>query len=324
MVIAVLSLGLLIFSHELGHYAAARSVGVLPSEFSVGFGPLVASRPIAGTEFSLRMIPLGGYVNIGRQIDLVPPLQKIIISAAGPVSNLLVAYLLFAAAAYVGVRRHSNVIARVLDDSPASLAGLQARDRIVAVNDSPVIAMDEIVFGDRRGGDFRIAVERGGCRLTVVVPASSADNKSQMGIVPNGIIKRRYGSKSIHQAQVMMSKAVGGAVKSLRTIMNRGGESQIGGPVMVARAGAEIVEAGKGAMFHFVAIMSVNLFLINLLPLPFLDGSTIVISLWELLIGECIPQLVQHIITGTGFILFALLMVFVIARDLRCMKNPEA
>lgn len=324
MVIAVVSLGLLIFVHELGHYAAARSVGVSPSEFSVGFGPLVASRTIAGTEFSLRMIPLGGYVNIGRQIDMVPPLPKIIISAAGPVSNLFVAYLIFVSAAYVGVRRHSTVIARVLDDSPASVAGLQARDRIVAVNDRPVRAMEEIVSVDRRG-DLRLNVERGGGQLSVVVPASVADHKSQMGIVPDGTIMQRYGSKSFYQAQVMMRKAVGGAVKSLRKMMkNRGGGSQIGGPVLVARAGAELLGAGKGAMLHLVGIMSVNLCIINLLPLPFLDGSTIVVSLWELFAGERIPQFVQNIITGTGFILFTLVMVYVITRDLRGLKNPEA
>jgi regulator of sigma E protease len=343
----VVVLGVLVFIHELGHYLAARWRGIHVERFSVGFGRAIAGwSDRRGTEWRIGWIPLGGYVKLHGQetpADVPPEVQaswrpgetfhdkpvrdRAIVVAAGPVANFLLAAVLFAAIyATVGQPRAANeaVIGSVVENSAAARAGLQAGDRIVALDGQPVGRFEEVQrhIQPRPGETIAITVEREGRRQVVqATPGSRTVGDRTVGVLGVGAGTTefvRLDPFSALWAGVVQTADVSwqtlGAVGQM--ITGQRGTEDLGGPLGIGKLAGQAASLGLVSLISFMAILSVNLALINLFPIPVLDGGHLLFYAAEAIRGRPLPAKAQEIGFRAGFALLITLFVFATWNDL--------
>ncbi|NER79273.1 MAG: RIP metalloprotease RseP [Leptolyngbya sp. SIO1D8] len=346
---AIAVIALLIFIHESGHFLAARLQGIHVNRFSIGFGPVLWKFQGPQTEYALRAIPLGGFVGFPDDDpdSEIPPqdpnllknrpvLDRAIVISAGVVANLLFAYLVFVVQfASVGVPQSfipepGILVPQVLsENSPAAQAGLRSGDVIISANginfdteDTTVQALVDLIQDNAdQPIDFTIRRQRSTLDLTVT-PVVGNDGKPVIGVQlqRNGVLEYRRAntvfevfSLAAQEFQGMLLQTVQGFAMLITNFSQMAG--QVAGPVKIVEQGAGLAESNLASLFPFTAIISINLAIINILPLPALDGGQLAFLLVEALRGRPLPERLQENVMQTGLVLLLGLGVFLIVRD---------
>ncbi len=346
---AIAVLAILIVVHEMGHFMAARLQGIHVNRFSIGFGPILWKYQGPETEYAIRAIPLGGFVGFPdddpdsdipeNDPDLLhnrPVLDRAIVISAGVIANLVFAYLVFVAQfTGVGIPDGLNYQAGVLvpqvmtQDSPAADAGIQAGDLILAVEGQTLGASEEAIqilmrtIQESPNQPLDLTVQRGDRQLELtVVPAASEDGRARIGVqlLPNGTVEYRRPTgigevlgRSAQGFQDMFTRTVQGFVSLVTNFSEVAG--QVSGPVKIVEQGAKFAQDDFASLFPFTAIISINLAIINILPLPALDGGQLAFLLIEGLRGKPLPSRLQENVMQTGLVLLLGLGIFLIVRD---------
>lgn len=337
----ILILGILVFVHELGHFLTAKKSGVFIHEFSIGMGPLIKQiKGKDGINYSIRALPLGGYVQMAGEIyedddtNKIPKdqfmcnrpwYQRLIILVAGVFNNFLLAIiLLFVIALIWGAPSLDPVIYDVTKDLPAEKAGIEAGDRILSVNGSKVSTWDKaqlLLLLKDKDGTYEIEVKHkdGKKELVNVKPQTVKDeegNKSEVfGITMKSKVNKGFGASVKYAFQKF-----GSTVEQMwLTLVNlfTGGLSinNLSGPVGIYTVVGETRKAGIENILFLLAYLSINLGIMNILPIPALDGGHVLFLLIELITKKKINEKVESVITTIFFGLLLLLMLYITIHD---------
>ncbi len=337
-------LGILIFVHELGHFLAARIGGVGVLKFSLGFGPKIFGKKIGETEYVVSWIPLGGFVKLlgesgtedlapedeKRSFFKQPTWKRLLIVLAGPVFNFLLAIVIFFIVYMYGLPNLVPVVGEMAKDSAAQASGIVAGDQIVSLNDQKIRYWDEIrpVIAKSGGAPVKIVVLRGEEEKAFSVTPKLSKTKTifgeeeesyLIGIAPAGktVIERKNpfsAMLSAFEKTWEISKlTVISVVKMIEGVIS---PRTLGGPIFIAQVAGNQVREGIIPFILFMAVLSINLGVINLFPIPVLDGGHIFFYLIEMVTRREIPMKVREISQQIGFVVLLMLMLFVIMIDI--------
>ena len=341
----VIVLGVLVFFHELGHYLAARWRGVHVEAFSIGFGrPLASWTDKQGTKWKLAWIPLGGYVKLhgqeqpsdvgadvralwqpGRTFHDKQVGSRAIIVAAGPIANFVLAAVLFALLfATAGQPVILPEVGDVMANSAAARAGLLTGDRIEAIDDAPIARFEDIqhIVAAHPAQLLSLRIRRGETTQTLSV---TTDTRS-VGGRSIGSLGVTAHTTEFHRLPVG-DAAVQGVVHTWDIvaqtfaglwgmITGTHGADDLGGPLRIAQLSGEVAQLGVASLIDFIAVLSVNLGLINLFPIPVLDGGHLLFFLAEAVRGKPLPKRAVEYGLQAGFALLVGLFVFATWNDL--------
>jgi regulator of sigma E protease len=346
IVIAILVLGILIVVHEFGHFLVAKRLGVGVLKFSVGFGPKLLGRKINETEYVLSAVPLGGYVKmVGEDsdedlsgVDLRTSFsrqavwKRVAIVAAGPFANMLFAFVVLSAVFYgygLQVPSESSRVGAVSEDMPAAAAGIQSGDLVLSVEDRPVATWKELSDAIRasQGSEIVLRIQRGEETLNVPVRAIEKPEKNIFGEAKGAAYFIGIGP-SIERAHVGPLEAIArggeytvslvgtiltGLVKLVQGKINR---ADIGGPILIVQAAGQQARVGLENLLHFMAVISINLGVLNLLPIPVLDGGHVLFFLIEVVLRRPVDIRHREIAQQVGLVILVGLMAFAFYNDI--------
>ena len=337
----------LIVVHEAGHFFAATWQGIRVSSFSIGFGPVLFERQRRGVQFALRAIPLGGFVAFPdddedspipkNDPDLLsnrPLAQRALVIAAGVLANMLLAYaVLLGQGLVLGIPAGFSaspgvLVSGVQPGLAAAAAGLQPGDRILSLNGSDLgggqSAVAALVERIKAAPDqtLRLEAERNGQTLPLQLIPADLGGVGRIGaqLQPNGTEAFRPARTPLepfrqanHDFAALTSRTVEGFV----TLATHFGETagQVSGPVKIVEMGASLAKQGGSSLFIFTALISINLAVLNALPLPLLDGGQFVFLLLEGLRGKPLPERFQMAFMQSGFVFLVGLSVVLIVKD---------
>lgn len=345
----IIVLGGLIFFHELGHFILARILGIGVSTFSLGFGPKILKHKRGKTEYAISLVPLGGYVALVGESDAAdlpqgftmaesfatrPAWQRLLIIAAGPVANILLAWLLCWTLAFCwGTPILQPIIGGVMPDSPAARAGLAAGDRIEAIDGKPIESWEEMskAITQSNGNPMQIEVLRainGQEEITnLTLTAEKSTRKTifgeeetawLIGVRAGNAVSTRPESfwdaaaAGLRQTWNMVSLTWQSFIKLAQRVVPL---DQVGGPIMIAQMVGEQAHQGLPGLLALTALISVNLGILNLLPIPVLDGGQIVFCIYEMIFRRPLPIKAQEWATRAGLFLLIGLMVLATFND---------
>jgi regulator of sigma E protease len=341
----VIVLGVLVFVHELGHFIFAKLFGVRVDAFSLGFPPKVLHKQIGETDYRLSIIPLGGYVKLFGENpkDEVPPelepvsfshhplWHRFVIVLAGPAFNLLFAALaLFLVFTFSGVPYLTTEIGGVKDGSPAAQAGLERGDQILAVEGQVMKRWEDLSLKIRQSGekpltllvrrenrDFEIQVTPhrmettdifGGKVSAMIIGITSGEHPAVEHVGP---------IRALWLGVAYTGRLTSLTVESLYKLLSREVPlKSIGGPILIAQVAGKQAELGVTYLVQFMAALSVNLFLLNLLPIPILDGGHLFFFTVEAIRGKPLPLQHREMAQGLGLMLLLALMILVFYQDI--------
>jgi len=343
IIISLVVLSIIIFLHELGHFIAARMMGVSVEVFSIGFGKKVFSKKYNNTEYRLSAIPLGGYVKMKGQDDISPtlrdnsndsytsksPLQRIFILGAGPFANFLTAFACYLIVALHGVPTISNSVGKVVKNSPAFKAGIKKGDKIVAIEGKSIKTWQElsnIIKNSNKPIHLTIMRQkiRKDCLITPKVQKSKnifgeTIYKPMIGIgASNKLITIHYTfTQAIKKALDDTKNASLLIIKGIEKLLTGAvSTNNIGGVITIVDITAKASKAGIIALLLFVAMISVNLGILNLLPIPALDGGHIIFNTYELFAKKPPSEKVLYYLTIGGWVILASLMFLGLYNDI--------
>jgi regulator of sigma E protease len=341
----VVVLGVLIFFHELGHFLVARLLGVGVERFSLGFGPKIVGKTIGVTEYRISAIPLGGYVKmVGEAPDsqLDPsqiPLsfthkhvfKRILIVAAGPFFNILLALIIFFTIfQFLGLLILKPIIGDVNQNTPAYAAGLQKGDHVVSINGKDVTSWEDMANAimASKGRTLEVTIHRGDAVLTKkVTPEEKAfknifnedRQRYVIGVTASGeVFKKDLSffqacSESVRQTYQITALTVKGVVKLLEGAVS---PKTLGGPIMIAQMAGQQAKEGIVNLVFFMALISINLAILNFLPIPVLDGGHLLFFFIEAAIGHPVSLKVREVAQQAGIFVLILLMIYVFYNDI--------
>ena len=338
---SVLLLGVLILVHELGHFVVARWCGVRIVRFSIGFGRKIVGWTRGGTEYWLSWIPLGGYVKMaGEQHGertqapdeyLSKPVgTRAAIVAAGPFVNYLVALVSLWTVFVVGYPELLPEVGRVLEDMPASAAGLQEGDRILAVDGTSVPtweAMTELIHASA-GKPMRLRVARADAEVDVTLTPTRKDitdpfgrpkSVGLIGIGPSGAFETFHVGpieaigRTVHQHNEWVGQTLL-ALWSMATGRISVRES-VTGPIGLLVLTSEAASMGIGPLLYLIALFSLSLAIFNVFPIPILDGGHLFFLLLEKLRGSPVSLNIQERAAQVSFVLLMTMVLFVCVND---------
>lgn len=340
---AIVVLGVLILVHEFGHYVVARIINVKVLKFSLGFGPKIFGIKGKETEYLVSAVPLGGYVKLygeeseeevleepQRAFSKQTPFKKIAIVVAGPLFNFFFAILIFILFNFFGFQTLSNIIGDVKDGYPAKMAGLQKNDKIVKINQKNVRTWEEISNIIKTGGNntLEVVFEREGKLYFTKINPKVEKIKNVFGeevelpvlgiVSSDKLIKISYpihesiyrGFKQFYELTKLTLLTVEKLIK--RTVP----VSSLGGPIMISQLAGETAKSGIYTFLAFMALLSVNLGVLNLLPIPVLDGGHIVLFLIEAIMRKPVSDKFKEAYTYVGMMIIILLTVTVFYNDI--------
>lgn len=329
VIASILVFGLLIFFHELGHFLVAKKVGIKVKEFAIGFGPKVISWKSQETTYSLRIFPLGGFVRMTGEdpeeadepgsFQAQPVINRFLSIIAGPLMNFLLAVVLFFTIyfAFLGVTISPVQIGQVFPEGRAAEAGLQVKDTILTINQEPVETWEQVVREINAHPEKQISmvIERN----KEVMNFSLSPEKNQQtghGLIGIGPETARFRLlPSLHLGARNTVMFVVFIVDSLAKMVTGEIPANIAGPVGIVSIVGEVAQTGIVNLLSLAAVLSINLGLLNLLPIPALDGSRLVFLIIEAIRKRPIDPKKESFIHFIGFALLILLMIAVTYKD---------
>ncbi len=329
LIIAIAVFGLLILAHELGHFIAAKAAGIRVVEFSIGMGPSILSIKGKETLYSLRLLPIGGYNKMAgmepgeeddeRGFNKQSVAKRMGVILAGSVMNFLLALFLFVIVFMIlGTPSQSTLIGKVVPGSPAETAGLRAGDKILEVDGERVQNWNELLekIQHRSGEKTQLLVDRGEGKFYVyLVPETDPETgKGMIGIW------RAWERQSFYNSIIMgINQAVRIMVLLITSIVQMiTGEvaPEVAGPVGIVQLLGEAAKFGVVNVLNFTAVLSLNLGLINLFPIPALDGSRLIFLGIEGITRRPVNPEKENFIHLVGFALLIMLMVVITYQDI--------
>ena len=317
----------LIIPHEWGHLIVAKLCGVRVNEFSVGMGPLLFKKQKGETQYSVRLLPLGGYCSLEGEEEAVDdprsyssktPLQKIAILLAGVTMNIIIAILAMTLAyAISGIP--SNTLSAVTPDSPAAEAGLQAGDKIIEIDGTKIRDWNSVVTavdGYHEGDKMEIVYRRDGKTQEVfLTPEFDEENQRYMvGIVAGSTRNPLMCIKSGFTSTWEMNKMM---LMTFQSMIRKGVNSDdVAGPVGLVRVVGQASSYGIASYLMLLALVSLNLAIFNIIPIPGLDGGKIFFILLKLISGGRITDDMEYKATVAGMALLLALFVLVTYNDI--------
>jgi regulator of sigma E protease len=366
IIYAILALGVLIFVHEMGHFLVAKLSNVKVEKFSLGFGPKLFGKKIGETEYLLSAFPLGGYVKMFGESgfieggetqqqtvppgpDAIPPeprelsdgeklrsfahkpvLVRIAIVMAGPLFNLIFAWIAFIILSMLGVPTITTKIGEVLSDKPAARAGMQKNDIVTSINGKAVSRWDDFakIIADSKGRPISVGVKRAKQDLQFTITPEARVAKNLFGENVDGfaigvasareIVTEYYSplqaiAKGTSQTIMVIDLTVTSLVKLAQRVVPM---DTVGGPIMIVKMAGEQASAGGASFLAFMALLSINLGVLNLLPVPVLDGGHLFFYFWELIFRRPVNQKVREYAQQIGMALLLGLMVLAFYNDI--------
>ena len=348
----IILISIIVFVHEFGHFIAGKIFKIQVEEFSIGFGPAAFTIKKGPTLYRINWLPLGGYVRFyGADLEETISLQnqekslrhakvykRAIVSFAGPFANFILSFFIMLALVWHGIPAPSNVIS-VLPNSVASSAGLQTGDKILAINNVTMENWPDLVkkISSSANQKLTFSIERNHKNISILImPAlqtsdtiyGTKEQSGKIGITPKPNEPPVY---------ITANSFADGMQKSFQYLCNQmlmiynglkmlfSGTiplSNLGGPLAVASIAGEAAKAGLMTFLLTMSLISVNIGMVNLLPLPALDGGALLLYAVEAFYGKPLPQSVQIIVQRVGIFLILLLFVLVFYNDILRMIHP--
>lgn len=318
--------GMIVFFHELGHFLVAKKNDVTVHEFSLGMGPKIITKQGKETLYALRVFPIGGYVRMEGEdeesdqegsFSNKKPLQRLAIITAGPIMNFLLSIVLFAVI-FSAVGIPTTEIADFSDNSPAYASGLSVGDEIVAIDGTEMNSWENVQRSISSGsGELSITIERNGERLEKVIQPITEEETGRriIGISPDFTKNPiKVVGHSVYQ--------VGFLTKEIFKFFARlpfGGmsEGEVVGPVGIVSLVGEAAERSFFDVLFLAAYISINLGIVNLLPIPALDGGRVVFILVEMVRGKPVDPDKEGFVHLVGFVILLSLMVLLVFNDVK-------
>ncbi len=341
----VIVLGVLIFFHELGHFLVARLLGVGVETFSLGFGPKMIGKKIGITDYRISAIPLGGYVKmVGEQpdADLDPadiPLsfthknvfKRILIVAAGPFFNILLALIIFYGIFQIsGMLILKPSIGEINEGTPAYRTGLKKGDLVVSIDGVKILSWEDMakMITTSKGKTLSISVIRSNSMRVVDVTPEPKIFKNifnedieryVIGVTASGDFFTKdlnvfqALSQSFIQTYQITALTIKGVVKLFQGTVS---PKTLGGPIMIAQMAGQEARAGVVNFIFFIALISINLAILNFLPIPVLDGGHLLFFFVEAVTGHPVSIKIREIAQQAGIFVLILLMIYVFYNDI--------
>lgn len=331
ILVPVLVFALIVLVHEGGHFLFAKLTGMRVEEFSIGFGPKIGSFKKGETLYSLRIIPLGGFNRISgmelkdsddpKAFSNRPIWAKLLVISAGSLFNMLLAFFIFFGIYLcAGYQTFPNlpVVGEVLEGTSAANKGIQKGDKIISVNDIPINTWtdigDAVEKQDHRVIPVMIEHEGQIKRLDILLTDSQSE-RPIIGISPYMVHHAANFVESVnlsakHCIQLIKMMAVG-----LLELFH-GHQAEIAGPIGVARMSTQVAGLGFIPLLAFIALLSMNLGFLNLLPVPLLDGGVLVLTILEGISGHKLPEKTLYYIQIAGVTVLLTLFIFAMFNDI--------
>lgn len=331
IVIAILGFNLLVIIHELGHFIMAKANGIKVEEFSVGMGPEVFSKKGEETRYSLRLLPIGGFVSLlgeevviddERSFSSTSPVRKISIILAGAIMNIIFAVIVFSM--IISYRGFNELkISKLSENSPAINSGLQINDEILKIDGAKVYTPTDVTMSIQlsNGDPINLLVNRNGEKIEVsLTPELIENNGSKLYRIGfyYSAIKEPTIAQAIKQSFRETFSLISQTFKSLKLIVlgNVNFKTDIGGPITIIRMSTQAAQNGLLSLGYLLGFISVNLAVFNLLPFPALDGGWAAVTIIELIIKRKLPDKFVGAANYVGFIILMGIMIIVTLKDL--------
>jgi regulator of sigma E protease len=341
---AIILLGIIIFIHELGHFLAAKALGVRVLKFSLGFGPKIIGKTYGHTEYLLSSIPLGGYVKMlgeeqGDELtedekkfsyNQQPVWKRFLIVFSGPLFNMLFAVIIFFFVFLNGLPVLLPETGSVTQNSPAEKAGLIKGDAIISINNTSIAQWDEMtdIIHGSPGKTLHLKVKRQNEILEITVVPEKKKLKDifgqdsevgLIGITPSGntVIRKEGLGTAVNNAIIRTLDISALTILSLVKLIQRVVPvNTLGGPILIVQMAGE--QASKGFMdfFVFMAIININLGILNLLPIPILDGGHILFLGIEAIRRKPVSERIVAVAQRVGLALLLSIMAFAVYNDI--------
>ena len=328
---AVFVFGVIVMIHELGHFLTAKACGMRVDEFAIGIGPNVIQKQKGETLYSIRLLPLGGFNKIAgmdpsedvgeRGFNNKAVWQRFIVIAAGATFNFLLAIVIyFCIFAFHGttVPSHEPVIGDTFAGNPAAEAGIQQGDRILTINGQPIQEWKDISQSLQGHSNHVVSVtldRKGEIISTTVIPRESGD-RAVIGINPVMDVKQYGIGESAVYAVTHTGSTIMEMLQGLWNIVTGHSKGDVAGPIGVAQMAGQVAQHGFISLLLFTALLSLNLGVINLLPIPVLDGGHLVLLILEGITGRKLPEKALQYIQMTGVGLLLLVFVYSTFQDI--------
>ncbi|WP_053957399.1 RIP metalloprotease RseP [Inediibacterium massiliense] len=324
--VAIVVFGVLVVFHEFGHFSVAKLVGIKVHEFSIGMGPRIFKKKGQETEYSIRILPLGGYVkmegedeksNDARSFNNKPLWARISVILAGPFMNFVLAILLFTTIFYM-IGFPTTTIQNVMNNSPAQKSGIQAGDKILSINEEEMNNWQEIqkTIQNNKNPSIDMKILRQGNEksISIIPRIDEKTKKGAIGIAPKAQKSFLLSIKAGWNTMFLVIDEMIGFFGNL--FKGKVSSQDVVGPVGIIYLVGEAAKTNIYNVLRLAALISVNLGIVNLLPIPALDGGRIVFLLAEGIVGRPLDPEKEGFIHFTAFVLLMGLMVFMIYKDI--------
>lgn len=350
IVSAIIVLGILVFVHELGHFLLSKGLGVGVLTFSLGFGPRLIGRKIGETQYQIAAFPLGGFVKLigenpeeevkeedrARSFSTQPIWKRLLIITAGPFFNFFLAVVLFFTVNLFGLPYFPSKVGGVTPGLPADKAGLKKGDVVLAIDGEQISKWDDLsrIIRSSKGKEITLKVKRDSEVIDLKVTPQASNTKNifgeevnifMIGIVPaEEVLLEKVGpdvalGSALSQTWNGIRLTLIGVVKLIQRVVPA---KTIGGPILIAQLAGEQARRGLLSLALFMAILSINLGVINLFPIPVLDGGHFLFLGLEAILRKPVSIKKMEIAQQIGLILIILLMIFAFYNDLLRLFSP--
>lgn len=341
VLITIIIFSILIIVHEFGHFIAARCLGIKVEKFAIGFGPVLLKWRSKETDFLVCAFPLGGYIKLagdsrleckGRDYEFLSkaPGIKMLVVLAGPVFNYFLAFIIFCIIAFIGFPYQDTIVGSVLEGYPAEASGLKEGDKILEVNGVKVSDWPQMTKAIRKSrDDISLKLERNGKNIFLDVSLREKEVIDDFGIKkmapiigispsPNiKIVKYGFPKALIKGAESLFSltyKVIKGLMYMITGSISF--KEGAGGPIAIFYITSEFVKIGFIAVLQLMAALNISLAIINLFPVPVLDGGHLLFFVLEKIRKKSLSEKVEGVLSRMGFALIGVLIVFVFYNDI--------
>jgi regulator of sigma E protease len=333
LIASIIVFGVLISVHELGHFLMAKAVGMRVDEFAIGFGPRLYQTQDKETKYSLRLIPMGGYNRIAGMepgeedtpngFGSKPLWARMLVILAGVGMNFLLSFVIYFGIFFVSgmdIPINQPVLGNVVAGQPAALAGLVEGDEILSIDGKKLTQWYDIrdILQETQEKKVTVVIRRGDKELEKsILPKYVPEVKRYMiGVSPKFEKKQMGFVESLKYAGTAEKRITLGMLDGLRMIVTGKASAELAGPIGVAQMAGSVAKEGMEPLLSFIAFLSLNLAILNLIPIPALDGGQFLILVAEGIAGRRLNPKVKMAIQGVGVALILALTVFATVNDI--------